>query len=398
MTAEEKQSLLEELLNRKRNVSVKSSMNYYLNDEDFKAPPLAELLSLDDSELTATGKRILEYLETTDPEPGQIINFESFKRKVQAFLSIQDMLFPPYFDGTSVAETFQLRYFYYESKYILTEAVVSGLNGLHIGNNTLLRLFLEFNLTQLYYYNTYIKDQSIKRFRNYIQSGIKPSNGELIKEAIASDNFCAPIRKRVQLELQQLANRYSHAYAYSESPKAKGIHVPHSSLESIHFYVAITGILDAVLWMYYASLPMLFVRLDVFKRFGFDIPPGFFATPSTCTIVRQSLPPDDFALFKQYAEEKEMAKANIHWYNSLPDLSEEEIWDTGNVPREEGDTIISSYIKRTSQMRAQLEMSTEMIRRQLAEGKDKNEEINLEQVLDHYVNFSKFRKVYQNLK
>jgi hypothetical protein len=396
MTADEKNRLMEFLLQKKNSPSVNCFMTYYLDDKDIAAPALAELLAINDSELTITGKQILDFLEATGKDEEHPFSFENFKKKLHVFVSIQDMLFPPYFTDTTVAETFQIRYFYYESKYILTESILSGLNGLHIGNNALLRSFLEFNITQLYYYNTYIKDQSIRRFRKYLLTGIKPTNPEMIKEAIPNDDFCKPVRKRIQWELKQLSNRFSHPYSQSDSPKKQGIYVPHSSMESVHFYVQATAVLDAVLWMYYVNLPMLFLPVDVFKRFGFDIPPGFFATPSTCAIVEHALPPQDYEIFRDYALKNKMAISNLEWYNSLPDLSDEQIWQTAGDPSEADDTIFTYYVKRMAKMRAQLEMSVELIRRSLAE--KESVEIDADQALEAYMNFSKFSQIYTRLK
>jgi hypothetical protein len=87
-----------------------------------------------------------------------------------AFLSVQDLLTTPLFSDTTNAGILQIKYFYYESKYILMEIIASSLNGLHIANKQLLRNFLEFNLLQCFFINKIKQEESFRSFNEYLKT------------------------------------------------------------------------------------------------------------------------------------------------------------------------------------------------------------------------------------
>ncbi len=394
MTEAEQNALLEELSRKKMDFSIPSFVTYYLDEHEMQSPLLIQLLGIDESELSANGKRVLEFLQA-QKEGSSVFNFESFKWKVHAFISLQDILFPPYFEGTHWDVILQIRYFYYESKYVLAESIHASLNGMHIGNSQLLRLFIEFNLLQVYYINKGIKEQSYHSFNEYFKNGVKPGNNNLIKTAFPDDEFCKPIKKRIQWELNRLANRFSHAYGHVDSPKTSGIARPHISIDSIFFYVQVSAVLDAVLWMYYVNLPMLFFPVDIISRFGFSPPSGVFVSPSTAAIIKRSLPENDYALFKEYACKKEIVAAQMKWYNSLPDLGDEKIWETADDRRESDDTLLGYYVKQIADFRAKCEMVVEGIRKKLA---DEKQELDMDLgAVESYLNFHKWREIYRKV-
>jgi hypothetical protein len=394
MTENERNALLEELSNKKMSFSIPSFVAYYLDEQEMQSPSLVQLLGIDESELTLNGNRVLQFLES-EKESSPIFNFEIFKWKVHAFLSIQDLLFPQIFDGVNWDIILKIRYFYYESKYVLLESIHSSLNGMYIGNNQLLRLFIEFNLLQVYYLNKGIREQSYSSFSEYFKTGKKPGNNKLIETALPEDKFCKPLRKRIQWELGRLSNRFSHAYTHFDSPKTMGVVIPHTSIDSIYFYVQVSAVLDTVLWMYYVNLPMLFFPVDIIRRFGFNPPSGVFASPSTAVIIKKSMPEDDYILFKEYSGKKEIVNSHLDWFNSLPDLTDQQIWDTADERRELNDSILSYYVKQLAGFRAKCEMVVEMIRKQLT---DKSKEPTIDtDTVSSYLNFFKWREIYHKL-
>jgi hypothetical protein len=108
--------------------------HHLTGDDSMTLPNLLDLLMMDNSLLTEDGKKAVDYLESISEPVNQQFTFQRFKWRVMAFLSVQDLLTTPLFSDTTDAGILQIKYFYYESKYILMEIIASRLNGLHIAN------------------------------------------------------------------------------------------------------------------------------------------------------------------------------------------------------------------------------------------------------------------------
>lgn len=396
MTKEQQQQFLEKLLSKKSNNSAFSVVYKYFDDgTELRLPKLAELLSIDQSLLTEDGKEALGYLESLKEESNKMMTFEKFKVKLMIFLSIQDLLSTPLFPDTTTHAFLQVKYFYYESKYILTEMIVSSLNGLHIANKHLLRNFLEFNLQQCYFINKIKKENSFQIFTNYIKNRNNPNTGKLVTHAIPDEPFCKPIKKRIQLELDNLSSRYSHAYNQDESPKHQGIFRPGLTIESLYFYVQASVTLDVVLWTYYVNFPMLFRPVNIVRKFGFS-PPALFVTEDVTKLIKRSMSTEDFEAFEKYASNSQEVKDHFGWYESMPDMSEEEIWKQWDKPREANDTIETCYLKMTATVRAFSELLVETEKEK--ELRLAKEEAVDDAVVESYLTFSKWQKAYKNAK
>lgn len=396
MTEEEQHQFLQRLAYKKDNPSFGIYAYRHLSGgDDLYSVSLANLLMIDASLLTEDGKEALSYMESLCELREQSFSFERFKWKVTAFLAVQDLLSTPVFHDTTNAAILQLKYFYYESKYILTEVIVSSLNGLHIANKQLMRNFLEFNLLQCYFINRIKKEYSFQSFNEFLKTKINPGVTRLLRDAVPGDEFCKPIKKRIQIEANNLSNRYSHAYNQNESPKHDGIFHPGLSIESIYFYVHVTATLDVVLWMYYVNFPMLFKPVDIVRKFGFS-PPALFVTPDVTAIIRKTMAKEDFEIFENYAANTEEVKSNLSWYDSLSNLSEEEIWQQWDKPREDGDTIEACFARMIATVRAysQLIVETEKMKDERSDGMEDIEN----SVAEIYTNFSKWRKAYKFVK
>ena len=397
MTIKQQQEFFQKLMNRKNNTSFETFVYRYLKDDkkNLRLPGLTQLLLIDNSLLTEDGKEAINYLESLIEPEGQIFSFSKFKWKILAFLAVQDLLTTPIYEGGIISSILQQKYFYYESKYILLEVIISSLNGLHIGNKQLMRNFLEFNMLQCYFINKINKEKSFQSFNEYLKTRINPSVSKLINEAVPVDNFCKPIKKRLQIELQNLSNRYSHAYNQNDSPKHDGIFRPGLTIESLYFHIQVAATLDIVLWMYYVNFPMLFKPVNIVKKFGFS-PPALFVTPDVTAVIEQTMSKEDFAIFENYASNSEVVQGNLQWYNSLPDLSEDEIWRQWDKPREKDDTIEGCFLKMIATVRGYSELLFESEEMR----KERSAQVNAvtDSVLENYTVFSKWQKVYKNFK
>ena len=87
---------------------------------------------------------------------------------------------------------------------MLAESILSGLNGLYIASNALLRPFLEFSLLQNYYYRL-VERAAYTPVQDYLEKGRHPSWGTVLNDALPHDSFCRSIRYRLQAHLAGLS-------------------------------------------------------------------------------------------------------------------------------------------------------------------------------------------------
>jgi len=219
-------------------------------------------------------------------------------------------------------------YFYYESKLILIETIMASLNGLHIANTHLFRTFIEFTLLQNYFHNKMVEKNNFDLLKNYFNKGNLPKWPKMIKGAIPNNNFCNPIKKRIQLELKALSISSNHAYIPFYSPRAKGIFKSGHSIYSLHFWINLSFILETCLWVYYVNYPMLLKPVNLLKKYGFEFPLGRYIDSSLNEVIRKSLKKEDYVLFAEYAEKIPTVKSLMKIYESREDLSNEEILNT----------------------------------------------------------------------
>ncbi|MDA8088840.1 MAG: hypothetical protein M0Z61_01260 [Nitrospiraceae bacterium] len=334
------------------------SSNYTIfsgNIAALKSPgSLPLLLSLDKEILSNREIEVLKILDGRMDQAESDEKYIDFKWKLLAFFTIQDVFEAPFLKGDYQDSIFRQWYFYYESKYILTEAILCGLNGFRSSIGPLLRLFLEFNLIQNYYYRNINDTRSYRVLENYLLKAIAPNWNTVINKCLATDDFSKPIKRRLQLHLKGLSESSNHPYHPLHSPKLSGSSTPGPTIERIFFfYLMIAMILEPVLWLYYVNFPMLFHPVDIEAKFGFDSPVGLFIDEQGGQIIKKSLPEEDYNHFLEYSRNQEIVKGLLEFYNGRDTLSEGEIFDTWDKD-EKGilKNINEGHAKQMSLMRA----------------------------------------------
>lgn len=290
---------------------------------------LLDILGLPKESLTALGQEVLDLHETKSKDLDS--DWCNFKWQLTAFHEIQDVFDAPLYAGReSKLNIFHLWYFYYESRHLLTESILSGLQGLYAASNTLLRIFLEFSVLQLYYYTVSHEQQSYDKLERYFRTGIHPSWHTALQKAVSSDSFCKTIKMRLDFHFKGLSKSAAHSYHPTFSPRQHSSGPGHLSAEGIYFWQLTRVVLQAVLWAYVVKFPMLLRPCDVVRKFGFDPPVGLFVSEKCSAAIKKSLGELDYPKFLQYAEQDENAKTLLEWFNSFGDLTDEEITRTWN--------------------------------------------------------------------
>ena len=147
-----------------------------------------------------------------DPSSGWI----NFRWKLSALTHLQDIFDSAVQESKELRTLFQQYYFYYESRVILAECILAGLNGLYVASDALLRPFLEFSLFQNYYYRVTRDSKSYTSIERFFNDRCLLSWGTALKWALLKDDFCRPIRFRINAHLGALSDSVLHAY-YSDA-------------------------------------------------------------------------------------------------------------------------------------------------------------------------------------
>ena len=254
-------------------------------------------------------------------------DWDGFKWKLTAFTHVQDVFDCPLYDSMARDPLllFQQYYFYYESLRVLRESLLCGLNGFGTAATALLGPFLEFTLLQNYFYRTMSEQRTFGELVQYFKTGLAPKTSTLIKRGLPKDEFAKPIRFRLNSHLSGLSESTLHPYHPCHSA-AHHQPVPKShSFESLHFWYTTRLVLEAALWVYFVNFPMLFVPVDVVRKFGCNGPVGVFVDEYAGLCVRKSVPEEDYRAFSTFAREQEDTTARLAYYSSFPDLSGAEI-------------------------------------------------------------------------
>ena len=305
-------------------------------DTDLLSEPygVLEVFGIERDAISDVGRVALDAIEELISDDD--CQWTDFRWKLTAFVYIQDIFDAIIQEAMDQKTWFQQYYFYYESHVILAESVLSGLNGLYVASDALLRPFLEFTLLQNYYFRVSRKTGTYSPIEEYFSKGKHPSWNTVLKKAIPDDSFCRPIRFRLQTNLAGLSESSAHPYHPDFSPVQHRCSEHGHSLEGLFFWQKTRFILDAALWAYYVNFPLLFHPVDVIRKFGHNGPVGIVVDKQCAEAVRRSLSPVDYQAFKEYSERHEGTTATLEWVDSKPNLTDQEIQSTWNE-KENGD-------------------------------------------------------------
>jgi hypothetical protein len=312
-----------------------ATVYHYYRDIDSRTDPgpLAQLLGMDDGFLSDREANVLSVLEGRDgAKPDR--HYREFKWKVIAFLSVQDIFDAPLLAGSDLRSLFRQWYFYYESKYILIETILCGLNGFVGAHGSLLRLFLEFNLLQNYFSRNINSQASYELLERYCERGTSPNWNTVMKGSMPEDAFTKPIKRRILMHLQGLSEHSSHPYPPGFTLTKTGSGLPEPTLERMFLYYFLALILDVVLWLYFVNFPMLFHGVNVESKFGFNPPLGLFVDEHTSQIIRKSLGKGEYQIFYDYSVQQSKVTDLLAWYNQRETLTADRILRTWDVKKD----------------------------------------------------------------
>ncbi|HEY6872113.1 MAG TPA: hypothetical protein VI298_05215 [Geobacteraceae bacterium] len=109
--------------------------------------------------------------------------------------------------------------------------------------------------------------------------------------------------------------------------------------------------LEAALWLYYINFPMLFFPKDIEKKYGYSPPVGVFIDTHGGAVIKRAILASDYELFVDYLTNNEEVTTLLDYYDSRPDLNEEEIASSWDTSKGELKNVIHGHCMMMAEMR-----------------------------------------------
>jgi hypothetical protein len=284
--------------------------------------PLTQVLNLQREKVKPFTIDVLEHLEKSDQG-------KELKLGIQAFSQFQDIL------GVSLHDDEDLwnrHYCYYESLVYLHEGVVAWLDQNVLAALALIRPFLELSVLHIYWFLRSERTGYKDLYLWMDDKKPKPAFRNQLDFILQSLQTTLPSGKRIRRVNEILVKSYKHLSAYHHSPKIDESVVSMSggpgliSLETFFYYLASLNIvLRQVVFLYVLTYPTALSPVNRYKRWGFGGPMGLFFDANNFAILRAYLGEESTARMKGELADSEEVRANLDWFESEHDLTDEEL-------------------------------------------------------------------------
>lgn len=356
---------------------------------------LTDILGIPANRLSEDAKKSLEFLEATDQTNIYRDEWIDFKRKLIAYREIQDVFPMQLHVDSSPMMAMRLWYFYFEADYLMKDSLLAGLHYCSASSVAILRPFLEFSVLQLYYYRVTVQSGSLKRLEDYHATERPPGWHAALKSSMPNDNFCKPIRKRVQMHLNELSNQASHPYGHTQSPRNQCYSPGIPNMTGLAFWRLNRLVLEAALWVYYVNFPILFKPTDVYRKFGCNRPMGRLADSVCASAVSNALDPEDLKIFSAYASDERNSNYEVEWVEGRDDLTPQELREScdSDFSGTDDEMYPGAYVMATGKarsLRAVLSLDIEGLKSKSKQKIDDAPDINIH-------DFHRWRSVYKEM-
>ena len=333
-----------------------ATATFLVHDDASQPPHPLQVIGLPPVECSPSAIAALRALDLAEQEE-DFPRWTEFKWEFAAFVHLQDVFDIPVLADRDPLQTARLWYFYYEAKYLLTESLLAGLNGLYAASRSLLRPFVEFNLLQGYFYRRVRHADGYGALDKYFATGARPGWHKILKSSLPPCSLARPVKKRLDATLKFLSDSSSHAHRPQFSHKHHTGSIPRPSLQGLRFWESIRDALSVVLWLYVLNFPIVLSPRDFVTTFGFAGPVGLVADNYLGMFIRKALGDKDHAQFSAARGADGSIEELLEWVDAQPSLTDAQIWETwdeSDGPRPE--SITKAYAYRMSRLRALREM------------------------------------------
>jgi hypothetical protein len=294
------------------------------------------ILRLENRDLKPFTKDLLHLLEESEKHDEQelVDEFKTLKGGILAYLQFQDCMLLQ-IDSSDI---FNRHYCYYESIMYLKESVKSLIEGNVLSSLTLLRPFMELSIYNIYWCLRNNLKSSSDFFEWINGSKEKPPFKNILNYIFDNLEVASHINKEKYLELREYLYRiYKGLCVYQHTPRINESLVPLSFGNNrpsiVTFSVALTNLnilLRQIIYLYTLSFPLILFPVDSYKKFGFSGPVGLFADHSNFNIICAYLGEANIQLLKNQLKETENIQVHLNWFDSLEELTDNELEESWN--------------------------------------------------------------------
>jgi hypothetical protein len=297
---------------------------------------MRDVWGIERHELSEVGEHACRLLDSEDfPDQREWRNTGWTCQAILEFQDLQDVRLPERGRFT------QKNYLFFEGIAVLREAILAGLNGCLHASFAALRSALEL-VTFHYWWKEKLRvEEDYERLYLWLD-GEKDSPPF---RRVIDETFGAFEVPRVALKKKEFENIYSRLCSYSHKPLIKeavtairgtNLNVPNEP--QCRYWVSLVHpTVRAILEIAVNSSPISLFPVALHRKFGFSPPVGIFFDQSNFLPLRKALGADEIDALRSRYEKRDPPLSQLKWFESLPELDEQSIFDTWRQEEEMGD-------------------------------------------------------------
>jgi len=322
-------------------------MHFIVHASAFRCAPetlsLTEVWNIEEPELSPIGVKALGLLDSKEFAHQQLREEAAWEgQALLEFQDLQDLTLP------KEGPFFNVNYLFFEALSALRESIVSGLNGQLHAAFAVLRSAVELFTFHYWWKKRLQNTDTYKEFYDWLFGQRKSAPfANVVNESFQMIDL--PER---ELKKEELKKIYSKLCSYAHKPlideaitTIRGGNRPSANPGVLEYWLRIVHSTQrCLLDLSISNGPQSLFPVQLLRKFGFNPPVGLFFDHSNYLSIEQALGADSVVTYRRHYERKDPPSALLDWFNSLKDLSDEEIlasWeneeqiDDGDEPFEE---------------------------------------------------------------
>jgi hypothetical protein len=322
--------------------------------------PLRLVWNIDNTELSRNGANTLEHLESS-AEPIQAI-YRDVCWQGQALLEFQDLQEMPL---PRRGRFMNLAYLYCESINTLRQVVICGLNGQVQAALAALRSSLEALVYQYWWRRKLFGADDYEPFYDWLFGKERkgPTLAQVIRDTLK--NLVRPQHAVIFDGLESVYTRlcsYAHKALLEEAIlKVRGGNAPQSNDQEILYWLLLLHktqrcMLDVAV----LSSPLSVFPVNVYRKFGFNPPLGVFMDEFGAYAIEKALGGTAYNAYREHLKNREPTRSHMEWYDSKPDLTEEQVlasWHEETPGEDPNGSFEEKVLMRATIMKAKMRAS-----------------------------------------
>ncbi|HEY8268620.1 MAG TPA: hypothetical protein VIG34_08185 [Xanthobacteraceae bacterium] len=325
-----------------------------LTDEN-KSLTVRQVWNIRDFELSPIATRSFIAFEDRDgPHFSEASRIAVLSQSILEFQDLTTMMIPQRDRVGSV------NYLFFESLSTLRESILAGTSGLIHSSLATMRSALEMLVFHEWWRSRLFLAETHEDFYEWLEGKRKSVPFRSALETIYGNFGEVPGLTDISdaTEIYEFLCRYAHRPLLDQSttPLRGGNvgAVPSSGLMSF-WLKSVERVLELILHQLIAARPECLFEVDLYRKFGFNIPVGMFFDRYNQIALRKTLNPDCIDKLRRHYSSHDTVKSLLDWLDSHPDLADSEIlasWSK-EAPENDGHTIDEKVFLRVLHQKAE---------------------------------------------